>query len=199
MDGGGSLRYFALVSLLAHGLLLVLSAEKIRPFLSVDRNRPPLLVELKQGLTPIERAPASAPGRTEAQPPAKVSRLSAAPITLPVPTGGSEGPDPPPARGVSNLGQIDGGELLAISKAEIASASRRHMLDPMFAQAAQQRSRPSPLERATEKSGEMIERLGDDLLRITTNSGQRYCLQRLPEFATRDSPLPVMAVPMHCP
>ena len=89
--------------------------------------------------------------------------------------------------------------MIERGKADIDAASRRQMLDPMFAPAALQAATATPLERATARREQRIERLAGPLIRVTTASGQRYCLQALPEAATRDIPTPVMAVPMACP
>ena len=89
--------------------------------------------------------------------------------------------------------------MIERGKAEIEAASRRQMLDPMFAPAARPPAAATPLERATAGQGTSVEQLAGGLVRITTAEGRRYCLQGLPEAATRDIPTPVLAVPMNCP
>lgn len=72
------------------------------------------------------------------------------------------------------------------------------MLDPMFAPAARHTSAKTPLERATARAETKIEELGPALFRVTSADGSHYCLQRLPEIATRDIPGPLVGVPMKC-
>ncbi|MBS1145400.1 MAG: hypothetical protein H6R14_2806 [Proteobacteria bacterium] len=43
-----------------------------------------------------------------------------------------------------------------------------------------------------------IEQRGAHLMRVTNADGSQYCLQRLPEVATRDIPTPLLSVPMKC-
>ncbi len=89
--------------------------------------------------------------------------------------------------------------MIERGKADLDAASRRQMLDPMFAPADRQTTRLSPLERATARPGQTVEQFAGQLTRVTTADGRRYCLQALPEAATRDIPTAVIAVPMNCP
>jgi len=89
--------------------------------------------------------------------------------------------------------------MIARGKADLDAASRRQMLDPMFAPAVRQAAAASPLERATAGQQQTVEQLAGQLIRVTTADGRRYCLQALPEAATRDIPTAVVAVPMNCP
>jgi hypothetical protein len=89
--------------------------------------------------------------------------------------------------------------MIERGKADIEAASRRQMLDPMFAPAARHAVAATPLERATAGRAQRVEQLAGGLVRVTTADGRRYCLQDLPEAATRDIPTPVLAVPMNCP
>ncbi len=79
------------------------------------------------------------------------------------------------------------------ARSEIATASRRRAIDPMSA----------PLAVASPASGKAVpevrvETLGDGLFRITAAGGWHYCLQRLPEVATRDIPGGAVSVPQSC-
>lgn len=89
--------------------------------------------------------------------------------------------------------------MIERGKADIEAESRRQMLDPMFAPAARHQAAASPLERATAGRTPTVDQLAGQRLRVTTADGRRYCLQALPEVATRDIPTPVLAVPTNCP
>ena len=52
---------------------------------------------------------------------------------------------------------------------------------------------------ATAARAQTVEQLAGQLVRVTTADGRRYCLQGLPEAATRDIPTPVLSIPMNCP
>jgi hypothetical protein len=89
--------------------------------------------------------------------------------------------------------------MIERGKADLDAASRRQMLDPMFAPVARQATAASPLERATVSRTQSVEQLAGQMIRVTSADGRRYCLQALPEVATRDLPTPAVAVPMNCP
>lgn len=89
--------------------------------------------------------------------------------------------------------------MIERGKADLDAASRRQMLDPMFTSPARQAATASPLRQASAGRRQTIEQLACQLIRVTTSDGRRYCLQALPEAATRDRPTPVVAVPMNCP
>ena len=89
--------------------------------------------------------------------------------------------------------------MIERGKAEIEAASRRWMLDPMFAPPAPYRPPVTPLERATAKHEARVEMIRDDTLRHTNADGRSYCLQKPPDAATRDGPVPITLVPMYCP
>ena len=89
--------------------------------------------------------------------------------------------------------------MIERGKAEIESASRRQMLDPMFAPPTPNRPPATALERATARHETRIEMIRDDTLRQTNADGSSYCLQKPPDAATRDGPVPITLVPMYCP
>ena len=89
--------------------------------------------------------------------------------------------------------------MIERAKTEIDTASRRRMLDPMFAPPAPYRPPATPLERATAKHEARVEMIRDDTLRHTNADGRSYCLQKPPDAATRDGPVPITLVPMYCP
>lgn len=89
--------------------------------------------------------------------------------------------------------------MIERGKAEIDTASRRRMLDPMFAPPAPHRPAATPLERATARPEAKTEMIRDDILRHTDADGRSYCLQKPPDAATRDGPVPITLVPMLCP
>ncbi len=79
------------------------------------------------------------------------------------------------------------------ARSEIAAASRHRAIDRMSA----------PLAAVSPASGKAvpevrIETLGDGLFRITAAGGRHYCLQRLPEVATRDIPGGAVSIPLNC-
>ena len=89
--------------------------------------------------------------------------------------------------------------MIERGKTEIDTASRRRMLDPMFAPPAPRRPAATPLERATARPEAKTEMIRDDILRHTDADGRSYCLQKPPDAATRDGPVPITLVPMLCP
>lgn len=202
--GGGRWRRFGLpqflvFSVLVHGLALLVNPD-FRPFSPVDRSTSKISAELRAVRpipdSPAELAPKRAPQYSRPSSVARnVSKLPA--VSHPAPT------PPPDSIHLTQhppLKPVDTGDLLERSKAELNAAGRRQMLDPMFAPSARHAPPPTPLERATTSvvSETKIEQRGPDLLRVTHADGRRYCLQRLPEVATRDIPGQVLAVPMHC-
>lgn len=178
--------YFVLLSLLVHALALLLKFD-FWPKFPVDRGRPGLSVELPAA-GPI---PPLTPNQKPSDAAQSVPRGPAAihPSATPAPENIDMHP-PAPA--------IDATDLIERSKAELNAASRRQMLDPMFAPAARQVPAKTPLERATALGETKIEELGPSLFRISRADGSRYCLQRQPEMVTRDIPVPVAAVPIQC-
>jgi hypothetical protein len=54
------------------------------------------------------------------------------------------------------------------------------------------------LDRALRKRSTGEERLGDGILRITTESGRVYCLKP-PSDVVRDGPVEPLVVPTNCP
>ena len=89
--------------------------------------------------------------------------------------------------------------MIERGKAEINAASRHRMFDPMFAPPAPHRPAATPLERATTRHEAKVEMIRDDMLRHTNTDGRSYCLQKPPDAATRDGPVPITLVPMFCP
>lgn len=194
--GGERLRrfgvlHFVLLSLLVHALTLLLKFD-FRPIFPVDRGRSNLSVELP----PIGQIP---PGPA-AREPTGAARKSAVDNTGNRPTTIYPSPATMPERVQMHPSPtaIDATDLIERSKAELNAASRRQMLDPMFAPAAPHAPAKTPLERATARAETKIEELGPSLFRVTHADGSRYCLQRLPEIATRDIPVPLVGVPMKC-
>jgi hypothetical protein len=192
-DSGARLWRLVLVSLLAHGLALLIWPG-FRPFFPTDGNLSPLRLELRRPAKPAEPAEPLPPSLPRAiAMPGRAIGSKATPAAPTVVEGNhvmaGSTPDPTPSAT----------ELLERSRAEISSASRRQMLDPMFAPASQQAAKATPLARATAPARQTVEEIGDNLLRVTTAHGQRYCLQKLPEVATRDIPGQVLSIPMTCP
>jgi len=191
--GQRSLRRFIVISLLAHALAVALWPH-FRPFSAVDRNRPPLAIHLRPLAPPAAPAPSSpqdfipAPGSGE---PHRARPRQASPA--PAVTSSIVEIAPPGAR------QPDAHEMIERGKAEIDAASRRQMLDPMFSPPAPYRPPATPLERATTKREARVEMIRDDTLRHTNADGRSYCLQKPPDAATRDGPVPITLVPMYCP
>ena len=185
-DGG--LRRFVAISLLAHGLALSVHSD-FWPLFPVDRSIQPISVRLAPVRRPSELAPSPQPDPR----PSAVSKPSRRPERQAGPSETSAGPPVHTASRPDTLAMIERG------KADIDAASRRQMLDPMFAPAVLQAATATPLDQATARRELRIERLDSHLIRVTTASGQRYCLQALPEAATRDIPTPVLAIPMNCP
>ncbi len=190
---------FLLLSVLVHGLALLVNPD-FQPFFPVDRRTTTFSAELKiasqKPAEPGEFAPKRAPQYAQPSSVARnVSKLPAVSHPNPTPPPGNIYLTQPPP-----LTPVDTGDLLERSKAELNAAGRRQMLDPMFAPSARHAPPPTPLERATATvaSETKIEQRGPDLLRVTHADGRRYCLQRLPEVATRDIPGQVLAVPTNC-
>lgn len=190
---------FLLLSVLVHGLALLVNPD-FQPFFPVDRSTSKISAELR-AVRPIPDSPAEwAPKRApqNARPSSVARNVSNLPAV--------SHPDPTPPPGSIHLTQpppltpVDTGGLLERSKTELNAAGRRQMLDPMFAPSARHAPPPTPLERATATvvSETKFEQRGPDLLRVTHADGRRYCLQRLPEVATRDIPGQVLAVPTNC-
>ena len=69
----------------------------------------------------------------------------------------------------------------------------------MFAPPAPYQAMATPLERATARHEAKVEMIRDDTLRHTNADGRSYCLQKPPDAATRDGPVPITLVPMYCP
>ncbi|PKO48789.1 MAG: hypothetical protein CVU31_03735 [Betaproteobacteria bacterium HGW-Betaproteobacteria-4] len=178
--------HFVLLSLLVHALALQLKFD-IWPKFPVDRGSPGLSVELPAA----SRIPPLTPNQKPSDAAQTVPRGPAAirPSATPSPENIDMRP-PAPA--------IDTTDLIERSKTELNAASRRQMLDPMFAPAVRQVSVKTLLERATAIGETKIEELGPSLFRITRADGSRYCLLRQPEMVTRDIPVPVADVPMQC-
>jgi len=191
--GQRSLRRFIVISLLAHALAVALWPH-FRPFSAVDRNRPSLMILLRPLAPPAASEPSiqhdlmPAPGSSE---PYRAQPRQASPE----PTVASSVVEvtPPGAR------QPDAHDMIERGKAEIDAASRRRMLDPMFTPPAPYRPPATPLERATAKQEARVEMIRDDTLRHTNADGRSYCLQKPPDAATRDGPVPITLVPMYCP
>lgn len=175
-------QYFVLLSLLVHALTLLLKFD-FRPIFPVDRGRLNVSVQLP----PVGHTPAI-PLITTADNP-KHLPTAARPSPLPAPDSVRMPPSPT---------TIDTTDLIERSKAELNAASRRQMLDPMFAPAARHQPATTPLERATARTETKIEELGPSLFRVTHANGRRYCLQRLPDIVNRDLPGPLVGVPMNC-
>jgi len=184
------LHYFVLLSLLVHGLALLLKFD-FRPFLPVDRGTSQLDILLAPARHPDIAKPPASPelighphqitgSKLTRQTPVRAAQIDMAPPVQPS----------PPA---------DARTLIERGKAMLDASSRRQMVDPMFAPPAKKTAVASPIERATAVRSQTIEDLGDKLIRITTGSGRRYCLQGQPEVATRDIPTQVLTVPTNCP
>jgi hypothetical protein len=193
--GGAHLRrfglpYFVLFSLLAHGLALLLKLE-VRPHFPIKVGKANLSVELR----PPRQIPTQQPDLTpRALPKTRVfnsPRSTDNLTTAATPRPGTIEMRQPPAG-------IDTTDLIERSKADLNAASRRQMLDPMFAPSARHAPQATPLERATTIADTKIEERGAYVIRVTNADGSRYCLQRLPEIATRDIPVPLVGVPMKC-
>jgi hypothetical protein len=190
---GASLRrsalpWFVLLSLLVHGLSLQLKFD-FWPIFPVDRGRSNLSVKLKSNRSvpsgeaePASRQAVAKPLTSHVARPADHS-AAAIPEAIQI--------RQPPA-------SIDRADLIERSKAELDTASRRQMLDPMFAPTARKAPEATPLERATAITGMKIEERGTDVMRVTNADGSHYCLQHLPEIASRDIPGPLVSVPMKC-
>ncbi len=74
------------------------------------------------------------------------------------------------------------------------------MLDPMFAPPPANRPMtPSVLARALAPGTQRVEQLADGMLRVTASNGRQYCLQAIPEVASRGLPQPPTSVPTNCP
>lgn len=197
-ESGRRLRRIVALSVLAHGLALGLKFQ-FWPKFAIDRapkevplgyGTQPISVRLAPPRQPSEATPeappehrlsatAGQPSRSPARPAAQLEKAA----TVPEPT----------------APHIDAQTMIARAKADIAAESRRQMLDSMFAPAARQPTAASPLERAVAPRMQTVEQLAGQRLRVTTADGRRYCLQSLPEAATRDIPTPVIAVPTNCP
>jgi hypothetical protein len=191
--GQRSLRRFVLLSLLAHGMALMLWPH-FRPFSTVDRNRLPLSIHWRPLAPPAAHQPSiqhdSTPAPGSGEPRHARPRQPASPA---VATSSPIQAVPPTAR------QPDAHDMIERGKAEIDTASRRRMLDPMFAPPAPHRPAATPLERATARPEATTEMIRDDILRHTNADGRSYCLQKPPDAATRDGPVPITLVPMLCP
>lgn len=182
-DGGG-LHRFVGVSLLAHGLALG-AFFHFWPEFPLDRIIRPLTIALRPAVavplaTPAVRSARAHP--TASHPGATATRVA-----------------PSPSANLALPPTIDAAELVARARDEIDTTSRRLTADPMFAPPPPPTAGTTPLARATARPELAVRQIGDGLLRVDTAVGTRYCLQRLPEAATRDIPSPVMAVPMACP
>ncbi len=191
--GQRSLRRFIVISLLAHALAVALWPQ-FRPFSAVDRNRPPLAIDFRPVAPPAALTPSiphdlmPAPGSSEAG-------RTRPRLALPAPAGASSFVEIIPP----GTPQPDAHDMIERGKAEIDATSRRQMLDPMFSPPAPYRPPASPLERATAKREAKVEMIRDDTLRHTNADGRSYCLQKPPDAATRDGPVPITLVPMYCP
>jgi hypothetical protein len=197
--GGEHLRrfglpYFVLASVLVHGLALLLKFD-FRPFFPVDRGTSRLDILLAPALHPdVAKPPENPelighPHQVTRNNPHRETAVQPARIEM-----APSSPQSPPS-----AAEEDAGTLIARGKAMLNTSSRRQMVDPMFAPSAEKYAAASPIERATAIRDQTIEHLGDRLIRVTTAGGQRYCLQGLPEAATRDIPVPVLSVPGNCP
>jgi hypothetical protein len=188
-DSGRRLRRFVGVSLLAHGLVLSMHFQ-FWPFFEGDRSIRPLSVQLKSASQVSENAPGPLPDSRQlaaGRPSQGLAERPAGPMEA--------SPRPPEP----TTSRSDTQAMIARGKADIEADSRRQMLDPMFAAAARQPATVTPLERATAARAQTVEQLAGQLVRVTTADGRRYCLQGLPEAATRDIPTPVLSIPMNCP
>lgn len=188
-DSGRLLRRFVGVSLLAHGLVLSMQFQ-FWPFFEGDRSIRPLSVQLR----PASQGSEHAPGPLPVSQPSAAGRSSQHLAERPAEP--MEASPRPPVQAPSRLDTL---AMIARGKADIDADSRRQMLDPMFAAAARQPTTVTPLERATAARAQTVEQLAGQLVRVTTADGRRYCLQGLPEAATRDIPTPVLSIPMNCP
>jgi hypothetical protein len=167
-----------------------------RPFFRGDGGKPKLSVALRPDRQTSTQPPDLAPLRTAP----KRAESRAVRNTANLPTVAQQ--DATPTRSAIQMRQLPAdigtADLVERSKAELNTASRRQMLDPMFAPTARRAPEATPLERATAITGMKIEERGADVMRVTNADGSHYCLQRLPEIATRDIPVPLVAVPMKC-
>jgi hypothetical protein len=197
-DSGRRLRRLVGVSLLAHGLVLSLKFQ-FWPFFPPDRA--PKEVPLGYSIQPISVLLAPAGLVLENTPSLPTAfRPSASGRSLPRPPERPAGPmEASPGPSEQTAPRPDSQAMIERGKADIEADSRQQMLDPMFAPAARHSAAASPLERATAGQTPTVDQLAGQRLRITTADGRRYCLQGLPEAATRDIPTPVTAVPMNCP
>jgi hypothetical protein len=194
--GGGEhlrrfgLHYFVLASVLAHGLALLLKFD-FQPFFPVDRGTSRLELLLTPARPPdAPRLPASPESINH---PHQITQSNLNRETVVRSTQIDMTPTVQPNQ------PADARTLIERGKAMLNTGSRRQMVDPMFSPPAKKPAVASPIERATAIRSQTIEDLGDKLIRITTGSGRRYCLQGQPEVATRDIPTQVLTVPTNCP
>lgn len=217
-----AMQRFLLLSLLVHGLALLLKFD-FWPVSPVDRDQQEaplggsmldaqesrsLRVHLQRASArPVVRAPPSADHllAPRQNPASNADRSKAFPEqprhTPPRTTTSMPEAKIKPAQPINAIGE-NAQTLIARGKAMLDTDSRRMMADPMaqtrFASPANA-IKPTPLEQATATRAQSIENLDGKLIRVTTASGKRYCLQGLPEVATRDIPSPVLSVPSNCP
>lgn len=165
------------VSLLLHSMAVWLLPGHRLPLLPVGHP-----LELRLTLRPPIAAATSAAAARRGRPQVAPAKPASAQTTVPN--------NAPPA---AVAPPFSARAAIERARSEIAAASRRQAIDPM--------SRPLAL--IPDASGKAapevrVETLGDGLFRITAAGGRHYCLQRLPEVATRDIPGGAVSVPLSC-
>lgn len=194
------LLYFGLLSLLVHGLILA-SKFDFQPFFPVDRGRADLSVELRAPRQQFSAQKVPTPQIAAAKP-------SSRRFAVNVPTTNFLATAPPAPAAIPGASQkrqssssVDTTDLIERCKAELNAASRRQMLDPMFAPVTRHSQETTPLARSLAPPTAGERRLGENGLQLTTADGRVHCLQRMPEVVARDIPggSGAVAIPVSCP
>lgn len=195
LAAGRRLSRYVLLAIVLHGLLLfglrlppspasaVLPRLELRLAPTAEKTAP-VPPDPTPRLRPAPPPTGNGAGRGSASP----SRESPAPAPTAAPTAA-------PAEASRPAGR----DLAASAVAFVHDESRRRGGDPMAQPSTLQRGTPSPFERAAARpvAGEQVLREG--VVKITLPNGHSYCLQRPPEVANRDGPVPVLSIPMTCP
>lgn len=187
------------LSLACHALLLNLNQQPLTP-LPTSINPPVLAITWRPASaeTQVRTTPHKTTGVTllttsqQAQP---------AQARKPAPELARDRAMPHGTTGNTVSSQPDATLMLNKARQEIATESRRQVLDPMFAPppVAAPLANPGSLTRALAPGTQRIEQLADGMVRVTTGSGRQYCLQVIPEVVSRGLLHTPTRVPTNCP
>ena len=195
-----------LASLVLHALILSTQANRGAPLARPRQtDHPPLMAFLHPGIVAGALAAGDDSSHTlsppASSPPPSLPRQTVIPPPTPTTAAGPAGWSAEVWRALP--APVRSPDLVEAARQFVRQEGQVKAADRMAAPASPTRppTRPvSPIERATAlREGWHEEALPGGGIRVTSASGQHYCLQPLPEAAQRDGPVSPTIIPMLCP